>query len=253
MKEPTYISEGARVDNVYFEGKATILGPTKIGKASIIGLEVIIGYPSRNKLLKFKNRNCRAFLEELDKLSEGARIGENCILRPKTIVYENSIIGDYVETGHYVLIRENVRIGENSKIGTGTVVDGEVVIGKNVNIQSQAYIPKGSIIGDNVFIAPRVCFTNDRYPPSTLLKGVEVGEGAVIGAGAILISGIKIGERAVVAAGAVVTGDVPEEAVVAGVPARIIGWRREYEDKKREYERGKKLWGEVKRAYGLKQ
>jgi acetyltransferase-like isoleucine patch superfamily enzyme len=115
-------------------------------------------------------------------------------------------------------------------------VDGRVKIGREVSIQSGVYIPPMSEVGDRVFLAPFVVITNDKYPPSRRLLGVKIENDAVIGANSVLVSGVRIGEGAVVASGAVVTRDVPPRKVVMGVPARVVGTREEYDEKKREYE-----------------
>jgi acetyltransferase-like isoleucine patch superfamily enzyme len=230
-----FISSKAFCKDVIFEGKCIVLGKTKIGSNTIVGEGSIIGYPTKTaikKLIKEKEVNWLKY----DEISEGAIIGENSIIRSGTIIYEQVSIGKNFEGGHRILIREKTIIGENVKIGTDTIIDGWVIIGNNVNIQTAVYIPPKCVIEDYVFIAPRVCFTNDKYPPSKRLCGVTVKRGAVLGANCTLISGVTIGENAVVAAGAVVTRDVPNNVVVAGVPARIISTRGEYENKKSMWE-----------------
>ncbi len=213
---------------------AEILGTTIIGKGSFIDSYVTVGYPIRSKLLNLLQRNIS--IEDLDSVSEGAVIGSNCVVRRGTIIYERALLGDHVETGHNVLIREAVTIGDNSKIGTGTVLDGRISVGNMVSIQSRVYIPPETRIGDRVFIGPCVIITNDKYPPSNRLVGVIIEDEAVIGAGAVLIAGVRIGRGAVVAAGAVVTRDVPENTVVAGVPAKPMCSREEYDKKRLKYQ-----------------
>lgn len=240
-----YISEKAALSRAIIEYGTIVLGPSTIGDNTIIGDNVIIGYPIRAKILKEIREGervfDRGFIETLDNISSGSKIGRSCILRANTVIYEGSVLEDFVETGHFVLIRENTIIGENTKVGSGTIIDGNVSIGRNVSIQSRVYIPPKTKIGNNVFLGPGVMITNDKYPVSKRLVGVIIEDNVVIGAHAVLIAGVKIHKNSVVAAGAVVTKDVPPDVVVAGVPAKIIGTREEYERKKKVYESEKDM------------
>lgn len=227
-----YLSKKASLQGVMFEGEATVLGQTRIGRGSIIGFYSIIGYPVSSKIRNLRNPSA----EEYDNVSEGSIIGENCFIRSNSVIYERVFLGSGVQTGHSVLIREDSRIGDKTLIGTHSLIDGRVEIGSETSLQSGVYVPPMSVIGSRVFLAPFVVITNDKYPPSKKLLGVVIEDGAIIGANSVLVSGVRIGEGAVVASGAVVTKDVPPRSVVMGVPARIVGTREDYERKKREYE-----------------
>lgn len=168
-------------------------------------------------------------------ISPKAKIGKNATIRKPVQIYDDVVIGDNLRTGHYILIRSGSRIGDNVLIGTHAVVDGNVIIGNNCSLQTGVYLPPGTIVGDNVFMGPYVTVTNDRYPPSPAVSGVSIGKNCVIGSRAVLVAGVHIGDDAVVGAGAVVTKDVPSGKVVLGIPARVVGTRKEYEMKKREF------------------
>jgi acetyltransferase-like isoleucine patch superfamily enzyme len=144
-----------------------------------------------------------------------------------------------VKLGRNVLLRAFVNlygcaIGDNTKIGTFVEIQKNACIGRNVKISSHTFICEGVTIEDDVFIGHNVSFINDKYPRATASSGqlqteadwqvvvTQVKRGASIGTSATILCGVTIGENAVVGAGSVVTRDVPDNAVVAGNPARLL-------------------------------
>ena len=124
-------------------------------------------------------------------------------------------------------MRERCEIGDDAVIGRGTLVENDTTIGALTKIQANAYITAYSTLEDEVFIAPCVITTNDNYMGRTekrhaLRRGPTIRRGARVGGGAVLLPGIEIGEEAFVGAGAVVLRDIPARAVVVGNPARKI-------------------------------
>ena len=148
----------------------------------------------------------------------------------------DAVIASSAQIWEFTQIREKASIGENTIVGSFVYVDANVQIGKDCKIQNRALIYDPAIIHDGVFIGPGVILTNDKHPRSITSEGklkssndwkktgVEIFEGASIGAGAICVAPIVIGKWAVVGAGAVVTKDVKSHAMVVGNPARQVGW-----------------------------
>lgn len=151
-------------------------------------------------------------------LSKAPILGKNALIRSNSIIYNDVKIGDNFKTGHGVTIREHSTIGNNVLIGTNTVIEGYCSIGNNVSIQSNVYIPSNTIIEDYVFIGPCACFTNDKYPIRVDfdLKGPVIKRGASVGANSTFLSNVEIGEGAMIAAGAIVTMDVPKYFLAIG-------------------------------------
>ncbi len=182
---------------------------------------ILLGSPSPNESFGIQN-NATIGL----KYKRGSKtpvIGKNSVIRSNTVIYNDVKIGNNFKTGHNVLIREKTTIGNNVLVGTNAVIEGNCEIGNNVSIQSNVYVPTDSVIEDYVFIGPCACFTNDRYPIRVdyELKGPVVREGASIGANSTFLSGIEVGEGAMIAAGAIVTRDVPPFYLAIGAPAKI--------------------------------
>jgi len=224
-----FVSPKAKVLARYISPDAYIYGPTVVGRNSYVDAAVL-GYPVRAKILQG--------FSSPDEVSNGARIGDSVIIRSGVVIYEDVEIGDGTEFGHGVLVRELTKIGRGVRIGTQAIIEREVKIGDRAWIQSMVYIPNGTVIEEDVFIGPNAVITNDKYPPSKRLTPVVIKRGAVIGANSTLVAGVEVGEGAVVAAGAVVTRDVPPGVVVAGVPAKPIGKAEEYLKKRTVYEQG---------------
>ena len=154
-------------------------------------------------------------------------IGAGTIVSTGAIVFAGTTIGARVIIGDQACVRERVVVGDDVVIGRGTLVENDTTIGAMTKIQADAYITAYSTLEEHVFIAPCVVTTNDNYMGRTekrhaLVKGPTIRRGARIGGGAILCPGIEIGEEAFVGAGAVVTKDVPPRVVVVGSPARVL-------------------------------
>jgi acetyltransferase-like isoleucine patch superfamily enzyme len=155
------------------------------------------------------------------------RLGAGTIVSTGAVVFAGTSLGERVIVGDQACVRERCTIGDDVVIGRGSLVENDTTVGALTKIQAHAYITAYSTLEDNVFIAPCVITTNDNYMGRTekrheLVKGPTIRRGARVGGGAVLLPGIEVGDEAFVGAGAVVLGDVPPRAVVVGSPARRI-------------------------------
>ncbi len=196
----------------------TSYGLNIIGSRCLILEDVILGFPTAEYLVELRDHH--RFVYEFEYL--GTEIQDNCIIRSGSTLYRNTKIGHHFRTGHKVLIRENAIIGNHVMVGTSSVIDADVTIGSYVSIQSNVYISNGTICEDNVFLGPNCALLNEKYPvrkgelvPPRICKGASVGGNATI------LPGIVVGEGAMIGAGAVVTKDVPPWHLAVGNPARF--------------------------------
>jgi acetyltransferase-like isoleucine patch superfamily enzyme len=190
----------------------TVLGDgCRILDYAVVGKQPTLGPRSTTKL------------EDLPPLE----LGPGTIVSTGAIVFAGSRIGARVIVGDQACVRERCDVGDDVVIGRGTLVENDTTVGALTKIQADAYITAYSTLEDNVFIAPRVITTNDNFMGRTekrhaLRKGPTIRRGARVGAGAVLCPGVEIGEEAFVGAGAVVVTDVPARVVVVGNPARVL-------------------------------
>jgi UDP-2-acetamido-3-amino-2,3-dideoxy-glucuronate N-acetyltransferase len=147
------------------------------------------------------------------------------------IVDQGARIGEGTKIWHFSHIMSKAVIGSGCTLGQNVFVANNVIIGNNVKIQNNVSIYEGVILEDYVFCGPSMVFTNVKTPRSAFPRNTSkdylmtrIKYGASLGANATILCGITVGEWAMVAAGAVVTKDVPSYALIAGVPAKRIGW-----------------------------
>ena len=154
-------------------------------------------------------------------------IGDGTIVSTGAIVFAGSRIGARVILGDQSCVRERVVVGDDVVLGRDSLIENDTTVGAMTKIQAMAYITAYSTLEEQVFIAPCVVTTNDNFMGRTerrheLIKGPTIRRGARVGGGAVLCPGVEIGEEAFVGAGAVVTKDVPPRMLVVGSPARIL-------------------------------
>jgi len=154
-------------------------------------------------------------------------IGDGTTVSTGAIVFAGSRIGARCIVGDQSCVRERVALGDDCVLGRGSLIENDTTVGAGTRIQAEAYITAYSTLEEDVFIAPCVVTTNDNFMGRTekrrsLMKGPTIRRGARVGGGAILLPGIEIGEEAFVGAGAVVTKDVPPRKLVVGSPAKVL-------------------------------
>jgi len=154
-------------------------------------------------------------------------IGAGTVVSTGAIVFAGSEIGARCVVGDQSCVRERVRMGDECVLGRGSLIENDTTVGARTRIQAEAYVTAYSTLEEDVFIAPCVVTTNDNFMGRTerrreLMRGPTIRRSARIGGGAILCPGVEVGEEAFVGAGAIVTKDVPPRVVVVGSPARVL-------------------------------
>ena len=156
-----------------------------------------------------------------------AELGPGTVVSTGAVVFAGARLGARVIVGDQACVRERCVVGDDVVVGRGSLVENDTSIGALTKIQAHAYITAYSVLEEEVFIAPCVVTTNDNLMGRTerrheLVRGPTIRRGARVGGAAVLCPGVEIGEEAFVGAGAVVLRDVPARAVVVGNPARQI-------------------------------
>jgi acetyltransferase-like isoleucine patch superfamily enzyme len=202
----------------YQVGENVVIYPgTVIGEGCRIGDNVVLG---KQPTLSPRSTTVR---EELPPLELGA----GTVVSTGAVVFAGTKTGEEVILGDQSCVRERCVLGDGVVLGRGSLVENDTKIGARTKIQANAYVTAYSTLEEDVFVAPCVVTTNDDFMGRTekrhaLRRGPTVRRGARVGGGAVLLPGIEVGEEAFVGAGAVVIGDVPARAVVVGNPARQI-------------------------------
>ena len=202
----------------YDVGEHVVIYPgTGIGAGCVIGDHVVLG---KQPALSPRSTARREPLPPL-------RLADGVVISAGAVVFAGTTIGARAIVGDQACVRERCELGEDVVVGRGSLVENDTRIGARTKIQANAYVTAYSTLEDDVFVAPCVVTTNDNFMGRTekrhaLRRGPTVRRGARIGGGATLLPGIEVGEEAFVGAGAVVLQDVRPRAVVVGNPAREI-------------------------------
>ena len=197
--------------------KATLGSNVTIGPFTIVHDSVTIGNGTTI------GSHCEIGLISNSSQLQTLSIGEDSIIRSHSILYLGSTFGNGLTTGHRVTIRENTRAGENLQVGTLSDIQGDCIFGDYVRLHSNVHIGKASKLGNFVWIFPYVVLTNDPHPPSETCIGVTIEDFAVVATMSTVLPGIKISTGALIGAHSLVNRDVPADTIVVGVPAKPVG------------------------------
>lgn len=200
------ISEEAKIHSTVDIGPYTIVhSNVEISEGTSIGSNCEIGVPSA--------------------LGDGSplRIGANSVIRSHSVFYESSHFGASLTTGHRVTVRESTQAGDGLQLGTLCDIQGHCLIGEFVKMHSNVHVGQHTTIGNYVWVFPYVVFTNDPHPPSEVMQGVTVKDFAAIATMSTILPGVTIGEGALIGACSSVSKDVGDDRIAVGNPAHDRG------------------------------
>lgn len=205
------IGEGVELGAHVVIHDGTVVGAgARIQDGAVLGKPVVLG------------RRSRAARDETPPLVVGA----HAVVGAGAVVLAGAALGPATVVGDQAYVRERAVLGEGSLVGRGSCVENDVVIAARVRVQSDCYLTAFTEVEDDVFVAPAVTTTNDRSAGRRArgerLRGPRLRRACRVGGAAVLLPGVEVGEEAFVGAGAVVTRDVAPRTVVAGVPARPL-------------------------------
>ena len=184
---------------------------------------------------------------------------KNLIAHKTAIIDEGATIGNNCKIWHWTHICKGAKIGDNCSFGQNVFIGNNVVIGNNVKVQNNVSIYDNVILEDDVFCGPSMVFTNVYNPRSKIIRKKEfkttnVGKGTTLGANCTIICGINLGRHSFIAAGAVLRESCKNYSLMAGVPAKQIGWMSTYGEQIKLPLKGSKNWicPHTKEVYFLK-
>ena len=210
-----------------------------VGEGSFVGSHSVLGSPTADY-----HTDPAAYEPE------PCRIGQNALVRSHAVVYAGTEIGDGFSCGHRVTIREGSRIGEGVQVGTDCDLQGHLTIGSHSRLHSGVFVPHHTTVEQLVWIFPRAVLLNDPHPPSnTCTQGPTLRTFSIIGASSTIFPGVEVGKGALVGAGSVVRTDVPADAVVVGVPARMVGTTADVVCREGRLEQVYPWWRHFRRGY----
>lgn len=218
--ENVKIGDNCKIGDNVFLKSVNIGNNTNIQNNSIIGYDTISGHYYDQKQTNNTSNNLKNHTYRII-------IGKNVLIRTSVTVYMDVNIGNNCWINHNAIIREKVSILEDTTIGSNTICENDVSIGKRCVIHNNTMICAETLIESFVFIGPGVSFTNNspighlRNVPSTI-RGAKLRLGCAIGGGSTICPGVEIGQEAIIGAGAVVAKDIPSRIIAVGNPAKKI-------------------------------
>ena len=211
------LGEGVELpEDAEFGGNVVVHAGTVLGAGVRLGDNCVVGKPA--------TLSARSTAPGGD--LGGASLGAGVVVGAGAVVLAGARIAEGCVVADQAHVRERVEIGRDTVVGRAASIENDVRLGARVKLQTAAYITAWSVVEDDVFVAPGVLLTNDptagRRGADQELRGAILRRACRLGGGAVLLPGVEVGEEAFVGAGAVVTRDVPARALVMGVPARVM-------------------------------